>query len=63
MLGDQDKEGASAATELEGTGAPQPALTRLPYATPQLRHLGSVRELTLASTGTIPDFNGGRHHH
>jgi hypothetical protein len=62
MLGDHDMKGASAAPELEGTGEPEAARLRLPYATPRLRHLGSVRELTLASTGNLPDFNNARHH-
>jgi hypothetical protein len=30
----------------------KPRLPRRPYAPPVLRHLGSVRELTLASKGT-----------
>ena len=29
------------------------------YEAPVLRHLGSVRELTLAGTGVGPDPNGG----
>lgn len=28
---------------------------RLPYTAPQLRHLGSVRELTLGATGSSAD--------
>ena len=34
---------------------PEQAPSRLPYKTPQLRHLGSVRELTLGATGSSAD--------
>ena len=44
-------------------GSSQDTVTRAPYDPPQLRHLGSVRKLTLAATGPLPDFNNGRHHH
>ena len=34
---------------------PEPACSRLPYKAPLLRHLGSVRELTLGATGSAAD--------
>jgi hypothetical protein len=37
----------------------QPSASRRPYRTPRLRHLGSVRELTLGQTkGAFDDGNG-----
>lgn len=32
--------------------------SRLPYKAPRLRHLGSVRELTLGATGAFADGGG-----
>jgi hypothetical protein len=44
--------GATAGTQLRGS-------TRQPYRAPHLRHLGSVRELTLGGTPTAGDVAGG----
>jgi hypothetical protein len=43
---------------LEGQSAESPR----PYSPPRLRYLGSVRELTLGSSGLVPDnaFRRGR---
>ena len=42
---------------------PAPAVrNRKPYAAPQLRRIGAVRDLTLGATGTPPDFMGGLKH-
>jgi hypothetical protein len=35
---------------------------RKPYAAPQLRPIGAVRDLTLGLTGPNPDFSGGQKH-
>lgn len=37
-------------------GASTSSGARLPYVTPQLRRLGSVRELTLGTTGGASEF-------
>lgn len=37
------------------TEAKASAFTRKPYFRPQLRYLGSVRALTLGSSGGVPD--------
>lgn len=47
---------ASETRELLPTHQP----TRRAYEPPRLRHLGSVRELTLGATGRRNDLNGGR---
>jgi hypothetical protein len=39
----------------------QEAVVRAPYEPPSLKHLGSVRKLTLSATGSNPDFHNGRH--
>jgi hypothetical protein len=42
---------------------PEPAVrNRKPYAAPQLRRIGAVRDLTLGLTGPSPDFAGGFKH-
>jgi hypothetical protein len=42
---------------------PGPAVRgRKKYAAPQLRRIGSVRDLTLGATGPNPDFAGGFKH-
>jgi hypothetical protein len=39
-----------------------PARERLPYVPPQVRSVGSVRELTMGSGGTHPDGGPGKGH-
>ena len=44
--------------EADGTGtagSSEASPARLPYKAPRLRHLGSVRELTLGATGSAAD--------
>lgn len=54
-------EKKTAAAGLSATQSEQPAEnTRRAYEPPRLRHLGSVRELTLGATGRRNDLNGGR---
>jgi hypothetical protein len=43
--------------EREPNKAPE-ARRRLAYEAPRLTHLGNMREITLASTGTSTDGNG-----
>jgi len=46
--------------ELTQDSKKEPAEARRPYRAPVLRHLGSVRELTLGSPmGIITDMKGG----
>lgn len=48
-------------TETPPTPAtPSESAARKPYAAPRLRHLGSVRELTLGATGSMVDNTGFR---
>jgi hypothetical protein len=50
--GDQRRNVADAAGDATTIEAAPP---RRPYHAPRLRHLGSVRELTLGSAGALPD--------
>jgi hypothetical protein len=61
MLGDIETNEASAAGEAQRHDESPKGPARRPYQSPRLRHLGSVRKLTLAGTGTFPDFNNNRH--
>jgi hypothetical protein len=63
MLGPDEKDEACMPSEREGNDDIQAASSRLPYQPPRLRHLGSVRRLTLASTGPNNDFSFNRHKH
>jgi hypothetical protein len=65
MLGHDAKKEAPGPFQPESTATrtSEDAPGALPYATPCLRYLGSVRKLTLASTGLRADFSNGRHRH
>jgi hypothetical protein len=51
-------ESTAAAGTNQSTDVPTVAGTRKPYVSPQLRRLGSVRELTFGSAGGAPDVPG-----
>ena len=51
-----DIQGGSTSGEQSSPSAPSAAVGhRRPYHAPKLRHLGSVRELTLGSTAGMPE--------
>jgi hypothetical protein len=60
---DVDKENRvrSAGQQLENAANSQASTGRRAYRTPHLRHLGSVRELTLGSIGPNSDEFAAQH--
>jgi hypothetical protein len=56
MANDRPEPKSPAVTPVSAEGAPVPGVRR-PYVTPQLKHLGSVRDLTLGLSGSGLDFN------
>jgi hypothetical protein len=58
MTGSSAKTGSPNDNERGTTSSEQPSEARRPYHTPKLRHLGSVRELTLGATSGMPEGGG-----